>query len=68
MKQVVGGNGWMDLPNGVREWHPKKDGSYFLDILPYPVAIDNRLDKKPEKEARRFPLKHRCRDGPGFQL
>jgi len=39
-----GGNSWFALPEGVRDWSPKKAERMLLDILPYEVKTESHPD------------------------
>lgn len=40
-----GGSNWINLPEGVTQWEPKKPGIYNLDFLPYEVSDENHPDE-----------------------
>lgn len=40
-----GAGSWMDLPEGVREWHPETAGVQRIDVVPYEVTSDHHPDR-----------------------
>ncbi len=44
-RQSRGGKGWLNIPDGMREWAPEKKGNYLIDIVPYEVKTNHHPDE-----------------------
>ncbi len=43
-RQARGGKGWLNIPDGMKEWAPEKKGNYLIDIVPYEVTTNHHPD------------------------